>query len=139
MTFLSSWLFLGVILLVSVVGIIPVLLRVCGRVIGQRLQLSSQERRRNIVARARGLDREYQRRIGKVESAVDEEDWETVGSHGVHSDKNDVDGKSWEGIVGFFHPFRSGHCYLYITLEPRRQTDAIVIVMMVEEVSESCG
>lgn len=107
MALLLSLTLLSLVLLVSVIFLAPILLISGGKFLGRWLQHKSKERRSNIYARARAWDREYRKKKEKAANSEDEEDWETVGKNVSGESHDRPTDESWDGVVGFFHPFRS--------------------------------
>jgi len=95
------------ILLISGYTFFPRLHQICGSAIGRHIRQETHQRRELIIARVNAEKKQYQER-GRAQATVDEE-WEKVDGSRSHS-QSDVQpdlsvGKSWDGVIGFFHPF----------------------------------
>ncbi len=95
------------ILLISGCTFFPRFLQICASAIGRHIRQGTYERRELLIARANAEKKQYEERE-KAQVTVDEE-WEKVDGSRSHS-QSDVQpysrfGKSWDGVIGFFHPF----------------------------------
>ncbi|PGH27542.1 hypothetical protein AJ80_00783 [Polytolypa hystricis UAMH7299] len=79
--------------------------RLALRVVGWFIARNSRARRELIRARVRADEEDYRRRSRPLNA--EDEDWEKVESSGVDgaSPNGDTTEDSWDGIIGFFHPF----------------------------------
>ena len=101
----------GLLLLVSIVLCTSALLGHILRWIGNPIQSRTQQRRELLLTRATEAEAKEQARTQSQSSALEEEEWERV-SPGTNTPPaqlfqkaiGDVD-ESFEGIIGFFHPF----------------------------------
>ncbi|KZF25796.1 glycosyltransferase family 4 protein [Xylona heveae TC161] len=92
-------------LILSSVLVAPWAARLAGRFAGLYLRRRSSDRRTALVAQVRLEDQQHTR-TSKVLQRIEDEDWERVeSSRPAASSESRETGDSWEGIVGFFHPF----------------------------------
>ncbi len=84
---------------------VPTAIRAGGRLVGWRLQQSTQDRRDLVFRRVRA----EQKATGGPKIKTDHHDddeWEQVekSTTGIRKD-GEVADENWEGVIGFFHPF----------------------------------
>src|SRR5438128_465698 len=95
------------VILLSTLVVAPFVVGIAGRAVGWYLQWRGAPRRAQILERVR-LDEEMAADAGGSSKKAEFEDldWEKVEAHQTQMSKNGKpEGKDWEGIVGFFHPF----------------------------------
>ena len=84
--------------------LLPSTLSIFGRLLGWRLRKSTQSRRDLLIARTSFEHKQAASTKTEERTTLDEE-WEKVDRSRSRSSNGDVSDDSFEGIIGFFHPF----------------------------------
>lgn len=108
----------------------PALLATLARFVGIYLSRKTADRRSQIVELSEKDEKELAK--ADVKRRKSDESWESV-DHAINSDI--VKDETWDGIIGFFHPF----WYVCVFWSEHSQNADIASVMPVVEERESCG
>lgn len=108
-------LFIALSLLVSVLVsfvFFPTIVRFFGVQVGHYLRRACRTRRELLLARVATESKNYE----AAHAEAEDYDWEEIASVATDGRVGNKADKSWEGIVGFFHPFwYCGHLRHYIS------------------------
>lgn len=112
-------------------GLLPAAFRLLGRLIGNNIRSKTQQRRELLLSRAAEDENKVKQQAQPQPSALEEEEWEKVSpgtttppAQTFQKAVGEVD-ESFEGIVGFFHPFCNagggGERVLFVAIHATQQ------------------